>query len=514
MIVHVLVCLGALQCVMGQYDASRAKVFWGAVATIAEIGIDQATGHVDKRHPGASHLLRAYPNDQRSSDGKGWLPLHWAAVTDNVDVVDIRNIARADPLATLKGYYQPISANPGHLIAAVRHPKMDVVRCLYNFYPRMASSKDSAGDLPLHYAARYSESLDMIQFLLQANAAATKVKGEGDLVPLHNSLYNESEHRCEIAKCLLSADPSAAKFVNLDGDTALHMAIDQECSIELLEHLIKAFPEGVMEQNDIGYLPLHTACLSKDSSTRTTDLIKLLLRANLDGVRIVCSSGHLPVHIAAENSTPEVLDLIVEAHPEGIFQPCVEDNDNTPLVKAIMNNNEPCVSFICTKFPTAAKMRNKFGCNPMHFAAEGDNVEILKSVHQAYPENIKLADEQGKLPLHAFVMVHQDVVHENGNEADCLRFLLKHYPQAVGITDAAGDTPLSLCEPENKYIRRLLLAEFPELDPEEYRAILYDTRRMAMFLAFAAINADGIPNIFFRLRAANIHLLKMSLSYL
>jgi hypothetical protein len=90
-------------------------------------------------------LLRAFPNEQKSTDGRGWLPLHWAAVTDNVDICDIRSIARADPLATVKGCNQPISANPGHLIAAVRHPNMEVVRCLYNFYPRMASAKDNEG---------------------------------------------------------------------------------------------------------------------------------------------------------------------------------------------------------------------------------------------------------------------------------------------------------------------------------------------------------------------------------
>eukprot|EP01031_Cornospumella_fuschlensis_P036254 gene36254-43980_t len=100
MILHVLDCLGALQCVMGQYDPSRARVFWGAVSTIAEIGIDATTGHVDKRHPGASHLLRAFPNDQRASDGRGWLPLHWAAVIDQAEVNDVRNVAKADPLAT------------------------------------------------------------------------------------------------------------------------------------------------------------------------------------------------------------------------------------------------------------------------------------------------------------------------------------------------------------------------------------------------------------------------------
>lgn len=94
---------------------------------------------------GATHLLRAFPNEQKSTDGRGWLPLHWAAVTGQVDINDVRSIARADPLATVKGCNQPISANPGHLIAAVRHPNMDVVRCLYNFYPRMASAKDNEG---------------------------------------------------------------------------------------------------------------------------------------------------------------------------------------------------------------------------------------------------------------------------------------------------------------------------------------------------------------------------------
>jgi ankyrin repeat protein len=513
MILHVLDCLGSLQCVMGEYDPSRAKVFWGAVATIAEIGIDQATGHVDRRHPGATHLLRAFPNEQKISDGRGWLPLHWAAVTDNVDVNDIRNIARADPLATVKGYNQPISANPGHLIAAVRHPNMEVVRCLYNFYPRMACSKDNEGDLPLHYAARYSESVEMIQFLLQAHPAATKVRGEGSLVPLHNSFYNESDHRYEISKCLLEADPSAAKILNADGDTSFHMALDQECGTELLQQLIKAFPEGLETQNDIGYLPLHAACLSKDSP-RNKDIVELLLQSNKDGCRVACAAGHLPIHIAAEQSTSDVLQCIIDAFPEGIFQPCPEDSNNTPLLKAIASVNDPCVHYICDHYPVAAQTSNSQGSNPLHICAEGDSVEVMESVYSAYPENIKRVDNFGRLPLHVFVHIHQDKLEENGSEASCLRFLLRYFPEAVGMEDSTSETPLSLCPRGNKFMRRMLLAIRPDLSPDEFRELNYEQRRMAMFLAFAAINADGIPNIFFRLRARDLNMLKYSLSYL
>lgn len=229
MMLHTLDCLGALQSVLGSYnDRAKSTVFWGAVTTIAEICMDLISGKMETRHPGASHLLRAFPNEAKATDGRGWLPLHWAAVIDDMDVNVVREIARADPLAIVKGFNQPISANPGHLIAAVRNPNMEVVRCLYNFHPRMASSKDNDGDLPLHYAARYSDSIEMIQFLLQANPCATRVQGDGLLVPLQCAIrHDNNKFRYKLVECLLNTDPQSAQMINSDGDTALHNAVDQ-----------------------------------------------------------------------------------------------------------------------------------------------------------------------------------------------------------------------------------------------------------------------------------------------
>jgi ankyrin repeat protein len=513
MILHVLDCLGALQCVMGQYDASRAKVFWGAVATIAEIGVDQAIGHVDRRHPGASHLLRAFPNDLKATDGRGWLPLHWAAVTDDVDIEDVRNIARADPLATVKGCNQPISATPGHLIAAVRHPRIEVVRCLYNFYPRMAMAKDSDGDEPLHYAARYSESIEMIQFLLQANPAATKVRGEGNFVPLQNALFNESEHRVSIVKSLLDADPSAASILNADGDTVFHLAINQECRVDLLQHLLTAYPQGLAVQNDIGHLPLHAACLTKDLP-RSLENVELLLQHYPQAAKVPCIYGHIPAHIAAESSTPQVLHAVLAVYPEGLHYACPEDNLNTPLMKAVISGNEENVRFITQHYPHVTQVSNSIGLNPMHFAAENDNLSIMQMIFKVFPDSVRLPDAAGRLPLHVFVQTHQEVFNESGSESDCLRFLLKVYPDSVAAVDHANEAPLALATMENRYLRRLLLRAQPEIFPDELKSLNYVNRRLGLFLAFAAINADGIPNIFSRLRATEAHLLRHTLSYL
>lgn len=513
MILHVLDCLGALQCVMGQYDASRAKVFWGAVATIAEIGVDQAIGHVDKRHPGATHLLRAFPNDLKASDGRAWLPLHWAAVTDDVDVEDVRNIARADPLATVKECNQPISATPGHLIAAVRHPRIEVVRCLYNFYPRMAMAKDNDGDEPLHYAARYSESIEMIQFLLQANPAATKVRGEGNLIPLQNALFNESEHRVSIVKSLLDADPSAASVLNSDGDTVFHLAINQECCVDLLQHLLTAYPFGLAVQNDIGHLPLHAACLTKDLP-RSLENVQLLLTHYPQAAKVPCIYGHIPAHIAAESSIPQVLQSVLAVYPQGLHYACPEDNLNTPLIKAVISSNEDNVHFITTHYPQAVHVTNAMGLNPMHFAAENDNLTIMKMIYSVFPESVRLTDMGGRLPLHVFVQTHQEIFNESDSESDCLRFLLRVFPDSVAVVDHQNEAPLALATTENRYLRRLLLRAQPDIFPEELKGLNYVNRRLGLFLAFAAINADGVPNIFSRLRAKEAHLLQSALSYL
>ena len=370
----------------------------------------------------------------------------------------------------------------------------------------------------------------MIQFLLQANPAATKIRGEGNLVPLHNALFNESDRRINIVKCLLQADPTAAKLVNFDGDTSYHLALDQECGRELLEQLVKAFPEGVTIPNDIGkvvlfcksgslinafegYLPLHAACFTKDMP-RTKENVELLLYHYPEATRASSSSGFLPAHIAAELSTSEVLKSILSAYPEGVNNYCPVDNNHTPLFRAIIGNNHDTVKFICEEYPTAVKAVNSHGMNPLHVACEGESIDIIKLIYHSFPANIECKDLEGRCPLQVFIQSHPDIPSENCCEMTCLRFLIRQFPDAVGMCDNHNETPLTLCPPQNYFLKRLLLMAKPEINSEELRMYNYLQRRMGIFLAFSAINADGIPNIFAMLRGTNPDLLKLTLSFL
>jgi hypothetical protein len=81
------------------------------------------------------------------------------------------------------------------------------------------------------------------------------------------------------------------------------------------------------------------------------------------------------------------------------------------------------------------------------------------------------------------------------DEADMLRYLLRHYPAAVTIPAGPDDGnknvyELAIEHKHRDFVRRLLLRAAPELDPDELHRLNYAERRMALFLAHCAISKN------------------------
>jgi hypothetical protein len=101
--------------------------------------------------------------------------------------------------------------------------------------------------------------------------------------------------------------------------------------------------------------------------------------------------------------------------------------------------------------------------------------------------------------------------------ADAFRLLLRLYPEAAGTEGGLGahnKTPYQLAVEKGLpvYYLRLLLRAAPDLDPAELRRLNWAERRMAMFVAFAAVAKS--PSLLARLRAANKDLVKHVVSFL
>jgi hypothetical protein len=101
--------------------------------------------------------------------------------------------------------------------------------------------------------------------------------------------------------------------------------------------------------------------------------------------------------------------------------------------------------------------------------------------------------------------------------ADAFRLLLRLYPEAVSVKAGRSyykKTPYHLAVDKgfSAYYLRLLLRAAPHLDPAELYRLNWEERRVAMFLAYAALSAT--PPLLARLRYENKDLVKLVVSFL
>ena len=113
----------------------------------------------------------------------------------------------------------------------------------------------------------------MIQALVLADPSSVDQKHiYTGSVPLHATFYNgffSSSKRTAIAKILLEACPQSIKTTNNDGKTALHTNASQHCNYEPTLLLLEAAPEIATWADSNGDLPLHCACRSHKSPSKS-----------------------------------------------------------------------------------------------------------------------------------------------------------------------------------------------------------------------------------------------------
>jgi hypothetical protein len=121
-------------------------------------------------------------------DESKWLCMHWAGcVGDRISHGDLRALIESSPQAIQKIDGQKYKATPAHYATAARKPNIFFVSAIAEACPRIAYAKDNNGWLMLHYAAAYSNSVEMLELLLQLNPSATSTgtKVDGGDFPVH-----------------------------------------------------------------------------------------------------------------------------------------------------------------------------------------------------------------------------------------------------------------------------------------------------------------------------------------
>jgi ankyrin repeat protein len=501
------------------------------------------------------------------SNGQSWLPLHFAIVLfteGKINEEDVQTLYSIDPMAMnrLSNNNQKgalTGCSPAHLLCMQKQPTMSLVHffCLCN--PKTFLLCDQEGRSVLHLVAMFSESLELLQSMLQIDhtddkKVADTPAGEVDTAlcllckRLEFSSFKEMVNSliqvdCSVGfiydgilGCMMSNKKSSFSFSDVSPGSRGAKILD------LLKVLLNANSE-VANYND-SYI-FHLACSNLRGNLGIA-VLNLFLTKNGDGIKCF-HEGLLPIHFAACNSTMNMVKFLYEAYPESFFTIKLANERN--LLHLAMSDTEnhsgvvvEKVEYICEQCPQLIHMKDNEGDTPLHEALYSnelrlDFVRILCNADESVVID-KCAQfntddvDFDRLPLHLLIdfrsmsfkispelskkVQTQIVSSELSVEADCFRLFLRLYPASAGIKDGHSQSPYDLAVSENlnKYFIRLLLANDPTIDPAKRKDLNFEARREGMFLAFKALSTTVKPTIWAQLRYKHMELLARVMSYL
>jgi hypothetical protein len=240
--------------------------------------------------------------------------------------------------------------------------------------------------------------------------------------------------------------------------------------------------------------------------------------------------GQLPIHIAAEFSTVDVLQLLLEKCPELLLEVTEYDDENL-LHMALNDANEDRgpvnakVQLLCDKCPGLLYMENDQNMTPFQYGC-CYNVRDLKNLKIMYEADNSIVSERivsidgsddsnnQLLPIELICKFNSDI--DNGfSSADsdvipifCFLLLC----QAPTDTELLYDWAVRRQEPDS--IKRLILNYDRTFQPDTRRHLNRKARMEGMFLAFRALSTDLQPSIWIKLRHESIDLLMHTITFL
>jgi ankyrin repeat protein len=579
---HIMNCLAALRVVLEQRKIQQMKCLAAFRVVLEQTKIQQNLSilfenevvkrkvfreaclmmidtEFDNNKVPVNVILASFPDDSKISDERNWLPLHFAVALfaeDKISAEDVHLLHTNDLLAMYrlselergdeeKDKYL-IGCTPAHLLCMQQQPKMEMVRHFCICDPKAFLLRDQSGRCTLHLAAEYSESVELLQAMLQIDVTMTKCSLDSDhemeRTPL-GLLCGRFEFPTfhEMVACLIGANSSVA--VVYDGvmqcfesfsdtvslDQLIYLSSRCERTMDLLRFLLNANSDVTNYEDSHIF---NTASIYLEGEIGVA-VLSLLISKNSTGVKVVGYDGYLPIHHAVEYSSLDVLKLLHSNYPESLS--ILTDHEDNLLHRALQEGSSfsiedrrstrDKVEYLCDHCPALIHQKNNEGRTPLHQSLTETYFHIESVICLCSVDETVVRDRftppdtdqwcSGQLPLHLLIE-HKPPRSELSDEGDCFRLFLRLYPASASIKDDNSQTPYDLAVEQNlsAYFLRLLLSADPTIDSVERHNLNFAARRDGMFLAFRALSANVKPTIWAKIRYEDKNLLARVVSYL
>jgi hypothetical protein len=535
-----------------KHDMLKRKVFAKACLLMIETESDSDEVVVNT-------VLSSFPDKSKISDERTWLPMHFAMalfLQNKISAEDVHMMYTTDVLAMYRlsekelGDFEfgLMGCTPAHFLCMQKKPNMAMVKYFCIRDPKVFQLCDQSDKCALHLAAQYSESVELLQTLLQIDETMTKREAEDEdgFSPTPIGLLcrrREFPTFHKMVACLIAADSTAAVIVH--GIIQSIESYDRNSKFE--DHNIYPGSRGERTMILLRMLLDANVDVTKDDISHCASNVLrgelgvavLSLFHNKDSTlvkRFEGGDGTLPIHCAASESSVDVLKFLHRAYPNSLFTS--EDNQNNLLHLAFQSRHledmKDKVEYLCNQSSTLIHQRNYQGMTPLHLTfmeryrgngVHANSFDIKSVIYICNMDETVVMDKwtpsgesiysKGGLPLHLLI-INNPPMSDLSDEGDCLRLFLRIYPASAGIKDGVGSTPYILAKQQNlsTYFMRLLLAADPTIDPVERHNLNYSARRDGMFLAFKALSVDIEPTIWSKIRYEGRDLLARVIAYL
>lgn len=163
-------------------------------------------------------------------------------------------------------------------------------------------------------------------------------------------------------------------------------------------------------------------------------------------VTMVCQGENcrcLLVHMLCyRRSAPiSVIDSLVTLHPTSLLRP-EEKRSRLPLHLALIKGaSDEVIRYLCQARPQALQHADQDGNYPVHYGAMYGSSTVLNLFVEKCPEACRIANLRDRMPLHLLCArcFESDMVTPQD-----LELVIKAYPEATGICDRSGRTPLHI----------------------------------------------------------------------
>lgn len=320
--------------------------------------------------------------------------------------------------------------------------------------------KNEAGETALHVGLRTKAPPGCIKLMLDVDLSTTKMEDNNKCLPLHVAISNQAE--IQVIQAILKAYPEAVEIKDKRERTPLHLVFDKQETVnpKAAFTILEAYPKASELQDKWGRTPLHTAIQFQ----APLEVIQKLISEGPESLKKKDVKGRTPLHQAVEKkASTDIVLAVLHAYPKVSSFSCwffCYDCIEQPL------NNAFCI--LGTNDHQATVEEDNSKRNPLHVAMESKSpLEVVKQIVEKSPKRKGFFDKTKKLlvmkDMYGMPPLSSGLKHQA--PIKCVMFVLRACTKMTKVEDNEKRLPLHIAmthKAPNDPIVKTLVEKYPD----------------------------------------------------